>query len=388
MNPVSVDKPRMLVLLWHSPQQQITAGGFKRALEILKRAPGEWDILVLDDEPSFLKGLEAEGFRIIEYRIPRVLRRMANRFFTLGRLLEWVWAFLLMTAACLRLRFLGESFDIVYVPSAEQVPALASAVIARHLFHSRLVACNMNIEIFPKPLRAPFARLHNSADSVITLSRDLAKNLRTYGVKAPIKVNGVGLDYEFIRASVAELPPAKSFDAVYVGRHDREKGIFDLIECWELVVDRLPNARLITVGYCNPVNLSKLKSAIREKGIGRNVVLAGVVDEMEKLSIIHASRICLFPSYVEGWAIAPQECLACGLPVITYDLPVYAENIKPCEAVITVPVGDRSRMAAETCGLLTSEAWSRYADIGPRFVRQFEWESVARKEFEILRGDA
>ena len=69
----------------------------------------------------------------------------------------------------------------------------------------------------------------------------------------------------------------------------------------------------------------------------------------------------------------PQEALACGLPAVVYDLPVYAENIKPCEAVFAVPVGDYREMGLETVRLLRGDEYLECASAGPWFVKRFDW---------------
>lgn len=383
--PVEHPKTRILAPLWHSPQAEITAGGFRRTLEVLKRTPEDVEFVVLDNAPSFLSGTELPRVTVRSYRIPRVLRKLEHRWFVFERVVEWILAFFLMAKICVELRLAGERFDLVVAPSSEQVHALAAGVVAKHLFSCRLVACNMNIEIFPAPFRKVVAWLHNRADVVITISGDLERKLRSYGVRAPIEVNGVGLDYPSIAEAIAGLPNEKRFDAVFVGRHDREKGIFDLMEIWERVTEQHPAARLVMIGSCNPVNQGRLDAMIAEKGLTDNVVLAGVVGEQEKLALISASKLCVFPSYIEGWAIVPQECLACGLPVVAYDLLVYAENIKGCESVFTVPEGDWRALAEQALALLSDEGYAQAAKHGPGFVTRFGWDEVAAREFATLR---
>jgi glycosyltransferase involved in cell wall biosynthesis len=87
---------------------------------------------------------------------------------------------------------------------------------------------------------------------------------------------------------------------------------------------------------------------------------------------------------VEEWGIVPQEALACGLPVVLYDLPVYKENIRSCEAVFAVEVGDYMGIARKTIELLSDDAFREYAAIGPAFVARYNWDVVSQAEFRIL----
>ena len=294
-------------------------------------------------------------------------------------------ATLLMVFRCLRLKLRGERFDLVFVPSSEQLPALIAGFAAAKFFGAPLVACNMNIEWFPRPLRRWAARAHNLADLLITLSKDLRSKLLFYGVKKPVVVNGVGLDLTLIE-EMSKEQEQKCYDAIFVGRHDPEKGVYDLVEIWAEVSARRPEALLVTVGSCNPVNLRRLRAKIGELGLERNIRMLGVVEEREKFRLMRKSRICLFPSVVEGWGIVPQEGLACGLPVVLYDLPVYGETVRECDAVFLEPVRDKRAVAERVLWLLSCGRHLRFSESGPKFVRRFNWEDVARTEFEILES--
>jgi len=377
---------RILALLWHAPHYVISAGGFKRTYEIFKRVPADASIVAIDNSPSFLADIEGDGLRVIEYRVPQLVRRLEQQHFIVERLAEWMVSTLLITLECVRLRLRGERFDVIFVPSSEQLPALLGGIVARFLFNTKLVACNMNIEWFSQRARPLVIRAHNQADLLITLSRDLRKTLRHSGTGIPVVINGVGLDTQCIERALAGAPEEKLYDAVFVGRHDREKGILDLIEIWSMVAEQRPGAQLVMVGSCNPVNNAILTAQIARFGMADNITLAGVVDEVEKFGIMKSSRLCLFPSHMEGWGIVPQEALACGLPVLIYDLPVYRENIRDCDAVFAVPVGDVSAMAETALSLLAEDRLEQYEDSGPLCVSQFCWDAVARREFDILAG--
>ncbi|MBU1671101.1 MAG: glycosyltransferase family 4 protein [Actinobacteria bacterium] len=379
-------RTRVLALLWHAPQQVIAAGGFRRAFEVLARTPEGFEVVALDDRPTFLGGLGTDRVRVLEFGIPRLLRALEARLFTFERLLEWVVATLAMSWHVLVMRLRGERFEVVYVPSSEQLPALIAGILAGWLFSARLVACNTNIDIFPGHARRLVARMHNTADRVIAISEHLAGELKAYGTRAPIVVNGVGLDVGGIGRARGCGVPEKRYDAVFVGRHDRTKGVFELLDIWGSVVSEREGATLLMIGACAPAVRARLESAILRLGIGGNVVLAGTVPDQEKFEMMSASRVCLFPSRVEEWGIVPQEALACGLPVVAFDLPAYRENISGCPGVFTLPVGDLEGMTRKMVELLGEEDLERFSQTGPEFVSRFGWDGVAEVEFEILAG--
>ena len=375
---------KILMLLWHSPYEYVVAGGFRRTQEILKRVPEGFGVVAIDSSPNMLS--KSACLDIIEYRFPDALRRLDRRFFVAIRLLEWLFAFVSLTAACIRLRMRKRAFDAIYVPSSEIFPAMLAGVLAKHLFNCRLVPCNTNIEFYPRLVRKFLAALHNESDVVITLSKDLEKSLRRNGVRAPIALNPVGLDLDLITESLSGTSDEKVYDAIFVGRHDQGKGILDLVEAWGLVTASRPNSRLVTAGIMTPEYQARLDRLIRRLGLEDSIVLSGVVDEKTKFRLMKESRVCIFPSYLEGWGIVPQEALACGLPVVVYDLPVYAENIKPCDAVRSVPLGDIEALAAAALELIESDGCCPANAEGPEFVKRFHWDEVASTEFDIIAG--
>lgn len=376
---------RVLILSWHPPFEVITAGGHRRTFEILKRTPADFQVEVLDNKPSFLSGLDRPNVHVVEYGMPETVKRLERKHFNLERSLELLLASIYFVWMSLRFRAEGRRFDVVYVPGSEVFSILLAGFLVAGILHCDLVAANFNIELFPRWLRAPIARMHNAAAAVVTLSDDLEVALNGYGLRAPTVINGVGLDTRYIASVEPPSPVEEEYDAIFVGRHVLSKGVIDLIEIWGSVTGRLPAARLVMAGYCYPDRLVELQSLIAERGLGDRIRIMGPVGEDEKIRLLKSAKVCLFPSYIEGWGLVPAEALACGLPAVVYDLPVYRENVRPCEAVFAVPTGDCRAMAEKTIELLSGNSFELYREVGPRFVERFDWGAVASDEFGVLR---
>jgi glycosyltransferase involved in cell wall biosynthesis len=262
---------RILAMLWHSPYEFVVSGGFRRTQEILKRVPACIEVLAIDSSPTMLE--ETGSLKVIEYRFPAWIRRLDRRFFFAIRLLEWFCALASMVAVCVRLWMRGERFDAVYVPSSEIIPALAAGIFAKYLFRCRLVPCNTNIEYYPPVVRRLLAWMHNRSDQVITLSMDLERSLRRNGVRAPVALNAVGLDLDVIEECLSGADSSKDYEAVFIGRHDQSKGILDLLEAWGLVTERLPRARLVTIGTMTPMYAPRVRQLIEKHGLEERVLV-------------------------------------------------------------------------------------------------------------------
>ena len=111
----------------------------------------------------------------------------------------------------------------------------------------------------------------------------------------------------------------KEFDVIWLGRVHKQKGIDDLLNTLVHLRDRVPNFRAVLVGRVDV----ELKPRLATLNLLGCVTLTGKVSESEKFRLFKASRIFLMPSYYESWGIVIAESLACGTPVVAYELDAY-----------------------------------------------------------------
>lgn len=373
---------RLLVILWNPGEKEIAAGGFRRAFEILKRFTAEdGELQIIDAQPSFCASLESRWCHLHTYKIPRWIKRLERQFYSLERILEWNYA---IWAILLRARRLRRQYDLVYVPYSEIAVMFIPGALIKLFLGKRVVFCNLNTD--DGWLKRILDNLtHNYVDRVFTISKDLAAGLERQGIKGPLAINYTGLDLSLlnkVRESV------KKYDAIFIGRHVESKGIFDYINMLPQVVKSFPDFKLLTVGACAPDVQDEIERRLDEVGLRKHWEFAGIVDETAKYKLLKQSKLMWFLSTVEGWGIAPQEALACGVLPICYDLPVYKESIRECAAPAFVKTGDWEAAAAQTEHLLKLPPVKRakLEKIGRDFVKRFDWEVVARREFGIIEG--
>jgi glycosyltransferase involved in cell wall biosynthesis len=125
-----------------------------------------------------------------------------------------------------------------------------------------------------------------------------------------------GMDLRRIEAVPAQ---PKLYDAVWIGRIHRQKGVDDLVATVAHLAARIKNFRAMIIGNVRQV----LEERFRELGVAANVEFSGFVSEEEKIRLLKASRIFLMPSRYESWGIVIAEALACGVPVVAYELDAY-----------------------------------------------------------------
>lgn len=223
------------------------------------------------------------------------------------------------------------------------------------------------------------------AGSIIAVSNFTAKALRNNGVSgAKVFVSGNAVDSDFIN-KVEPYADEKIFDGVFVGRIAKEKGVFGLLELWKEIVEARGNSRLLIIG--SGLELSSLKEKIVESDLESKVLVQGRCSDRELCSLLKSGKVFILPSLFEGWGIAVAEALACGLPVIAYDIPALKEVFGKCKSVYLVPVKDISRMASIVLRILNlnENEWNRFSRFSQSFAKQFRWEKVAQKDLEVLK---
>src|SRR4029077_2659721 len=111
----------------------------------------------------------------------------------------------------------------------------------------------------------------------------------------------------------------KIYDAVWTGRVHKQKGIEDLLATLVFLAAKLENFRAVIIGSAKKT----LAPQIEALGIGDKVHFSGYVTEEEKFQLLKSSRLFLMPSHYECWGIVIGEALACGVPVVAYDVWAY-----------------------------------------------------------------
>ncbi len=130
----------------------------------------------------------------------------------------------------------------------------------------------------------------------------------------------------------AEALSTSTFDLVYVGSLMVHKGVPLLLDAF----GRLPftDMRLVLVGGWKTRSMRRLVegAAARDRRI--------VVAPGDALPHLHAARLCVHPAYEDGFAYAPAEALACGVPVIVSEDTGMKELIDPGRNGLILPTGN------------------------------------------------
>lgn len=217
----------------------------------------------------------------------------------------------------------------------------------------------------------------------IAVSNYTAGLLQKNGVSpSKVHVSGNGVDVDLIERFQAR---EKLYDGIFVGRVAREKGVFDLVEIWKRIVMNNPESRLLIVG--SGPDLSKMRELVETANVSRTrIILKGSCADSEMYSLMKASKTFLFPSVFEGWGLAVGEALACGLPVVCYDIPALREIFGGCQSVFFVPIGDTEMFADTVEKILQDGDFDELETTSKEYAKRFPWKRVALKDMRIIRN--
>lgn len=290
-----------------------------------------------------------------------------------------------------------KDIDIVYVGSdffPDVVPAFLYKII-----HPKTMWFQCIFHIYPDWKKRPGNKLRNffaqycqkfsfklarHADRIININYQIKDDLVQFGLRANnFVVNTPGINVEYFQNLEIDAG-TKKYDATFLARLNPSKGIFDLIEIWKKVVKKNPSVRLAIMGGGSREINERMNQKIREAGLEKNIDLLGFLENDESFSIIKNSRVFLFPSHEEGFGIAVAEAMACGVPVISWDLPIYQEIFE--KHSFQLEENNLELFSQKVFEILNDdEKRKEIVNEAGNFVKKYDWNSIALNHLRILQ---
>jgi glycosyltransferase involved in cell wall biosynthesis len=123
-------------------------------------------------------------------------------------------------------------------------------------------------------------------------------------------------------------------DIAFVGTVRKEKGVFMLIDAFELIRDHGLDARLTMIGDGPAVD--ELSEYVRRRGLADHVTLAGRLDHHETLRRLADADVLVLPSASEGLPRVVLEAQEVGTPVVATMVGGVPDGIEDGESGILV----------------------------------------------------
>jgi len=223
--------------------------------------------------------------------------------------------------------------------------------------------------------RALLRRLTPSMDRLIAVSRaTVAKIVAEGRTPAPVELiyNGVDLKRYDVTEACCTLPEEYGFPegtplVGVVARLEPEKGHATLIDAWPLVLQKVPEARLLIIGEGSQRETLETQAegldllgeecsedrcvGTRKARPGAMVLFTGLRDDVP--AVTAALDVAVLPSYREAQGLALLEAMALRRPVVASRVGGVPEMIENERTGLLVPPRDPAALAAAIVRLLT-----------------------------------
>ncbi len=234
------------------------------------------------------------------------------------------------------------------------------------------------------PLTARFA------DAVVAPSESTRRDLVDFAGLSPERVRVIPWGAPL---PVREVPPAEvtavrrryGLDApylLYVGTVDRRKDLETLVRALGL----LPEPFCLALAGTLIAGRTRLPELIRESGLAGRVRLLGFVPDADLPALYAGAAVFVYPSLYEGFGLPPLEAMACGTPVLSYNVTSLPEVIGDAGVLLDPPVAPQD--LAKAIGRLIDDGALR-ADLvarGRERIRLFDWGITARLAHEVYES--
>lgn len=192
------------------------------------------------------------------------------------------------------------------------------------------------------------------ADCVVAVSDFVKRNIvaETGVSKDMVTViyNGVSDAFPDINLRVSS-----PFTILYVGRIERDKGLFELVENFKKHSGRKDKEVFLKIVGDGP-DLAKLKGYVSKLGLNDRVVFGGFQKGAALKESYDRSRIFVLPTKrVEGFPVALAEAMMAMLPVIAFDLGGVSEAVVNGETGFLVKKGDWGAFNARLSKLIVND---------------------------------
>ncbi|MBN8549812.1 MAG: glycosyltransferase family 4 protein [Deltaproteobacteria bacterium] len=238
-------------------------------------------------------------------------------------------------------------------------------------------------------------RAIKNASLIIAISENTANDLtRVLGIpRERMVISYLGVDSKFYDAALTEPRggfcarfgiPSERPVVLYVGGIDQRKNFTGLIDSFErlLQISRetaKPEPVLVMAGNIqSDAQFPKLDALVKARGLTRDVIMPGFVDDKDLLQMYALSSVFFFPSLYEGFGLPPLEAMAAGTPVVSSNRSCMPEVLG--DAVLMVDPSDTQQCAQQLYRVLHETGLAQsLRERGKVQARKFTWNAMGEQ---------
>jgi len=373
----------------------VLGGSLVRTIEILKRIKNNNQITFLTTIGAFnackRAGLDI-NFEIVRASFckkeeknlfDRIMANIISTFFgfvKVSRLPKY-------DIVCVYSDYLFDVLPAIFYKRLNKTPLMA-------MIHHKISIDNTNIFTYFVSSISSFAQkisiflLKCYAEKILVLRTQMGENIKEHLISKGIPPERI--EYVLNGADIKKIKSfgyvEKTYEACFLGGLRPNKGLYDIVPIWKRVCEFKKDSILILIGEIFNVYLKELRDQISKNNLEKNIKILGFIDDEEnKYNYIKQSRVFVFPSHEEGFGISIIEAMACGLPVVAWDLPVYDWIFS--RGMIRINEGDISAFSNTILKLLDDvDLFNTVTEEAIEVASSYEWDKIAKEEELIMEN--
>lgn len=225
----------------------------------------------------------------------------------------------------------------------------------------------------------------NQVDKITVVSQAMKQEVLSLGISEDkIQVISMGVD---LQKTFVPNPHIQriSKSVLFVGRLVEKKGLVYLLEAFEKVIKKYPQATLNIVG--SGTEELRLKQQVKELNLEQNVKFMGSVENSQLPILYQQHEIVVFPSIIgkdgdrEGFGLVLVEALGCECAIIATDLPAMQDILTDQQNALIVPQQNAQEIANKLEQLFEhAPLREQLGKNGRSFVVQhYDWEIISQR---------
>ncbi len=224
----------------------------------------------------------------------------------------------------------------------------------------------------------------NRADKIICYTEGEKENIEKLGID-PKKISIIhnGVDTFLFAPRTSEKTTDKK-QILWVGRFVTGKGVEYLIEAFSQVQKKIPSTHLVLVG--DGPEKTTIEEKIRKMHLQSSVTLIDYLDNEELPGVYKNSDVFVLPSLMEGVPRTILEAMACGVPVVTTNLPHLVGIIDG--AGLVVPPKDPILLSGAILTILEDASLAEKMGQRGRYKieEEYSWEDTVGKTLALYES--
>lgn len=207
----------------------------------------------------------------------------------------------------------------------------------------------------------------------------LSKIPKNIQYKIPNEVVYNGVDTNLFNPNFTSPIPKGEPQLIFVGNLFKYKNVIKIINLMPSIIKSYPKVHLQVVGEGD--EYSNLNREVISKQLTNHVSLLGKISSLEELRNRYlSSDIYISASTIEASPLPPLEAMACGVPLLLFNIPAHRELIEKSKAGLTFS------LANSDLQIKIKEVYENrknFGDSARKFAKESDWTKVCKKISQV-----